>query len=308
MASWFGSPKNTRLISSSCGRSTGGGSTRCVFEHQRSLVHRRIRSPVLMIRLPGTTGASIHSPLSSSTCRPPIPGSRSSTVSMPKSVWGPIRNWSGSGSPAPRGPYQLSDTCAVVASLRSRNVDCGRPSASDSTSSSSSLRVARRPPPGLGGIAEAGGRARPHVRCEPARVAVAQRRVGHVDRPVRVRLLQVGRGLHAVRRRVRLEPGPDPAAVRVAHHRHLGLHVRGLVEERSRLLAALVDHRSRHAVVDHHEEPEPSQVRVDVGGEREPLFGRAVEPRVEVDQRDRGRAVHAAAGPDPCGLARRRGR
>ena len=54
MVSNVGSPKYTRLISSSVGASIGGGRTRCSLEHQRSFVHRRMRSPVLIVRLPGT--------------------------------------------------------------------------------------------------------------------------------------------------------------------------------------------------------------------------------------------------------------
>ena len=54
---------------------------------------------MLTVSAPGSHGASSQPSASEYTCSPPAPGSRSSTVTVPKSVCGPMRNWPGSGSP-----------------------------------------------------------------------------------------------------------------------------------------------------------------------------------------------------------------
>lgn len=63
---------------------------------------------MLMVKASGSYGASSQPPSSVKTWSPPLPCWRSRTVTVPKSVCGPMRNWPGSGSPTTSVPgYQL---------------------------------------------------------------------------------------------------------------------------------------------------------------------------------------------------------
>lgn len=91
---------------------------------------------MLTVKESGSQGASCQPSSSVWTWRPPLPRWRSSTVTVPKSVCGPILNWPGSGGPTTSVPgYQLTLKPQVGWRVCRVNRSPGPPSAAASSSS-----------------------------------------------------------------------------------------------------------------------------------------------------------------------------
>ena len=149
---------------------------------------------------PGRTGRR---PPAVPSCRPaarPSPGCRSSTVTVPKSVCGPIRNWPGSGraTTSVSGGYRLMLNAYVGWSMagvkKSRSSAEGLARSSDSSRSPARAIRARYSLDQRLQLGHLGG---PHVRREPLGVDRPGRRSARVGRD-REGLLQVRRGLDAL--------------------------------------------------------------------------------------------------------------
>ena len=129
-----------------------------------------------------------------SICSPPAPGSRSSTVTVPKSVCGPIRNCPGSGGPTSVERRVAVDVERPGRVLRQRRERFGRHAQGVGAEAQQIARHRRhRGQVALRGRAQLRHLRRPHVGREPHRVdgRVAGRRRG----PDRERLLEVRREL-----------------------------------------------------------------------------------------------------------------
>ena len=197
-------------------RCAGGGSTRCWFEHHRSLVQRRIRSPVLISRLPSTYGASIHVAvlvphLQAARARLAVEDRQRAEVGVrPDAELVGLRVVV-AARPVPVERHLRRRRPALVAERRLGQTEGERTQVEQF--------VGERPagpPPRLGRRLEAGRFGGPAVRGERHRAASAPPRSGTSTRPERERLLEVGRRVDPVGRGVRLPARARPTRDRPA--------------------------------------------------------------------------------------------
>src|SRR5215831_18222860 len=265
---------------SSSGASACGGSTRCRLDFHLPPLQRASRSPELIVKAPGSYGASCQPSCSVHTCRPPRPGSRSRIVTVPKSVCGPIRNWPGSGAPATAiGGYQLMFIVWVACPVYRVKKSASSPSAAAQDEQVIG-ELAHAGQVGHDGGFQRGHLGRVDVVLEPVPVdlRVARRLIGADGE----RLLHIRRSLRALGIAVRLDarrqPAPAADGYRVAL---LGLARRR--EERPRLRTHPRTQFVRYAMAGDQEKAHALQRCVDLSGDIRALRLPAAEPGADIN-------------------------